>query len=76
MYTKTTAACGSHCNGKHIIPKTFGPRLTFSLPMDFRLKYPFKSSLQLYPLAHLRQLNQKWRFRREKSETDARQISA
>ena len=29
MYTKTTAACGSHCNGKAHYPKTFGSTLSF-----------------------------------------------
>lgn len=32
MYTKTTAACSSHCNGKIHYPKTLGPRLPFPLP--------------------------------------------
>lgn len=45
MYTKTTAACGSRCNGKAHYLKTSGPSLSFPFP-----RWTSKSSLKLHPL--------------------------
>ncbi len=51
MYTKTTAACGSLHMAHSTLPQNFWTTLAFSFSLlDFRLKYPSKSSLELHPL--------------------------
>lgn len=54
MYTKATAACGPHSDGKAHYPKTFGSRFAFfPFPrLDLRLKHLSKPSPRLYPLVH------------------------